>query len=275
MNNQIFDWSRFVLALRKEVFENKRLLLLGALGLYGLLVMVMVTGNLMNQSGFDAESPMAAKFVVFVIYFIAAGVIASLMFRQMRTKMGRVEFFTSPSSTLEKFLVNVTVYALGFFVAFIVCAQLADITRWCVMNVLNTQYKDFVIPGLINFANIGHFNYGIDLFETSDLVWIELAIWFGLIANLGVFALGSTIWPRLSFLKTFGVLCAIRMGFNFILLILLPNVDLSVVDTLIGDDPINMVITLAVINLLFSITFWTLAWISFKRKDVVSLKWWK
>ena len=40
--NQTFNWSRFMAALRKEIVENKRMLLFSVIGMYGLLSMIMI-----------------------------------------------------------------------------------------------------------------------------------------------------------------------------------------------------------------------------------------
>ena len=45
MKNQVFNWSRFVLALRKEVLENWRQLSLAVLVTYALLSLLMILGN--------------------------------------------------------------------------------------------------------------------------------------------------------------------------------------------------------------------------------------
>ena len=45
MNNQVFSWSRFVLALRKEIVENWRQLTLALVVLYVVMTVVMLFGN--------------------------------------------------------------------------------------------------------------------------------------------------------------------------------------------------------------------------------------
>ena len=46
MKNQIFDWNRFVAALRKEVVENWRTLLFSAIGIYALLALLKIFNNI-------------------------------------------------------------------------------------------------------------------------------------------------------------------------------------------------------------------------------------
>ena len=46
MDNQIFQWNRFLAALKKEVVENWRTLLFSTIGIYGILTRFMILGNL-------------------------------------------------------------------------------------------------------------------------------------------------------------------------------------------------------------------------------------
>ena len=48
--NQTFDWNRFTAALRKELVESKRGILITLLSIYGLLTMVMIIGNVIFGS---------------------------------------------------------------------------------------------------------------------------------------------------------------------------------------------------------------------------------
>ena len=153
--NQIFDWSRFTATLRKEVVENWRPIVFTLLGVYGLLTMVMIIGNAISfdDAVSDAMSEtMVPQKVVYGILGFSIMIVASMAFRKLTSKTGRIDMMTSPSSTLEKFLVNGVVYVLGFVVAFLILAQLADLTRIAVMHIFGFQG---FIPGVINFTNLG------------------------------------------------------------------------------------------------------------------------
>ena len=278
--NQTFNWSRFTAALRKELVENKRMLMFTVICIYGLLTLIMIIGNVvagMSGEGIDEvfTEKMPQFFVGSILTFVVC-VSASMAFKNLTTKPGRAAYLTSPSSTLEKFLLNILVYIVGTVVAYFVCAQLADLTRIAALWFFRGE--NFIVPGPINFLTsltdmataVEHPEIGM-----QGLGWTVI---LGLIANAGLYLLGSVIWPRLSFLKTFAALYAIEFAL-FILIAPffaifgdMQSFGLWVYDFIMnGKFSLSMIIVVCVQIVLY----FGLAWYLFKRKDVISLKWWK
>ena len=277
--NQIFNWSRFTAALRKEVVENWRTIVFTILGIYLLLTVIMILGNIIDSISDNIVSSlmnMVPQKTVFFMLAIALMVVASLSFRNLKSKNGRVALFTSPSSTLEKFLVNVFIYVVGSIVVFFACAQLADLTRIGILSLVGAD--DLIIPGPINFLSaINDTVTGIGSIEpvAKGMRWI---FWLSLLATPGMYLLGSVLWPRLSLLKTFAA--------SQILSIVVMIIAITLTNVLIPEDEIvnwlkNMVESGTLTNWIAismgvqAVLYWGLSWYLFKRKDVVSLKWWK
>ena len=274
MKNQIFDWNRFVAALRKEVVENWRTLLFSAIGIYGVLAIFMILGNIIHG---DDDFTGVIKFrylFVYMVFSFGGIIVASLAFRGLKTKTGRIELLTSPSSTFEKFLVNTVIYVLGFIVAFPICAQLADLTRILIL----LPWGEFDVPGPINFVNTIHqFAFQQELWDHSTCAWLEVGMCVGALACPGLYLLGSILWPRLSFLKTFAALYAVEFVV-FILAMIgismftdIQSFALWIAEHITSGDMMMCFAILAIIQL---VVYWALAWWLWKRKDVISLKWW-
>lgn len=278
--NQVFDWSRFTAALRKEVVENSRALLFTILCIYGLLTLIMILGNLTTHSATNVADALADKMpqvMVGSIMTVVVCVAASMSFMNLRTKTGRTSMMTSPSSTFEKFLVNVLIYIVGLVVAFFACAQLADLTRIAALWFFRGD--NFVVPGPINFltciSDIAKVNVPTEVTGLRSMGVITI---LGLIANAGMYLLGSVVWPRLSFLKTFAVLYAIEFC---LFLIVAPLFyffgDFNSFMTWLLNFVMNngFSISMLIFVCVEIVLFFGLAWYLFKRKDVISLKWWK
>ena len=279
--NQTFDWSRFTAALRKELVENKRAILFTLLGTYGLLSMIMIFGNLTTgttlQMSDVLENYLPQK-MVYVFLSFAAMIVASMAFRKLKNKTGRIDMFTSPSSTLEKFLVNVLIYVIGFIVAFFICAQLADLTRIAVLWFFRDEY--FIVPGPVNFLNLipdAVYGFGFGNAASGDPAkWMCINMFIGLLAGPGLFLLGSILWPRLSLLKTFAAVYGIETILGIIIMIVAMNIkDTESFAFWVMDHLEDFMIGMTIFSFLLAILYWGLSWYLFKRKDVVSLKWWK
>jgi ABC-type glucose/galactose transport system permease subunit len=204
---------------------------------------------------------------------------ASLAFKNLKTKAGRTHYLSSPSSTLEKFLVNVLIYVVGMTVAYFICAQLADLTRIAALWWFKSD--SFIVPGPINFLNsVSETVRAFDELESVNHItnFMSIAMWIGLIANAGLFLLGSVVWPRLSALKTFAALYAVEFALFLIAMpIALGFGDMEAFSRWFYDFVMHGSFSMSMVvwSCLQAIVFFGLAWFLFKRKDVVSLKWWK
>lgn len=281
--NQTFDWSRFTATLRKELVENKRAILFTLLGTYGLLTIIMILGNLGTGTGTADQINEALECylphkMVYVFLSFATMIVASLAFRKLTNKTGRIEMFTSPSSTLEKFLVNALIYVIGYIVAFFICAQLADLTRIAALWFFRDEY--FTVPGPINFLNlipdaVDGFGFGTAA-PGNPARWMGINMYVGLLAGPGLFLLGSVLWPRLSLLKTFAAVYGIETILGIIMMIVAFNVkDMETVGYWVMNHLEGIMIASTIFAVVQTILYWGLSWYLFKRKDVVSLKWWK
>ena len=274
--NQTFNWKRFVAALRKEVVENSRTLLFSVIAVYGILAMIMIIGNLTLQNSTARPEVTLRYTFVYLVFSFSSIFFASLAFRGLKTKTGRTELFTSPSSTFEKFLVNAIIYVLGFIIVFPICAQLADLTR---IAVLWPWLGSESVPGPINFlTTIHNFAFQQDFWSLEVNSWLEVSLWIGLLAAPGLYFLGSILWPKLSFLKTFAAVYVLETVVSIVAMICvlvfsnMKDFGLWVLEIFKGG---NLMMILAIFTAIQLLIYWGLAWYLFKHKDVVSLKWWK
>ena len=266
--------SRLGQALRKEVVENHRQIALTLIGLYAVYSLIMIFGNWVTRGSDDVQ---IRHLMVMMVASTSWIVVASLSFRGLVNKPGRIELFMSPSSMTEKFIVNLLVYVVGFMAASLVIIQLADLTRIAVLWFARSN--DFIVPGPICFVNfIGNalspisskgmnseLGYG-GLFLASAYIGI-------IVASPGLYYLGSALWPRLSFLKTFAVVYAIETVIFIVGMIAMSALDspgslAPIVEELLNGG--NFSIAVFICSVVQAVLFWWLSWVVFRRKDVVS-----
>ncbi|MBR5638128.1 MAG: hypothetical protein IKW83_00050 [Muribaculaceae bacterium] len=277
--SQTFNWNRFIATLRKEVVENRRILLFTVIGIYALLTVIMIMGNVINHTPMDVDrqiftkTPQSLVFMTFSFFVIA---VASMAFYGLRTKAGRTNMFMSPSSNLEKFIVNVLIYIVAMIVVFFAGAQLADLTRVAVLKPF--EDNGFVVPGPINFLKLISFGNEELPSNIQELqFWTGISTLLATIASIAVYFLGSVFWPRFSLLKTFLTIFIIQIV-TVVLVVVLVEVDATGDIKMWLKDNVNngnvfraMSLFMAIVTVLAC----SLSWYLFKRKDVVSLKWWK
>jgi hypothetical protein len=243
----------------------------------------MILGNLSTgttQSVYESIEYYMPQKLVYMFLGFATMIVASLAFRKLTRKTGRIEMFTSPSSTLEKFLVNALIYVIGYIVAFFICAQLADLTRIAVLWFFKDEY--LIVPGPINFLNlvpdaVDGFGFGSAAeIQGNPAKWMTINLMIGLLAGPGLFLLGSIVWPRLSLLKTFAAVYGIQTIFGITLMIVAMSInDMESVGWWIINHLEQIMIAMTIFSIFQLILYWGLSWYLFKRKDVISLKWWK
>lgn len=251
--NQIFDFGRFTVALRKEWAENKRLMLLVILGIYLLFSFSMIVNNFMSHGmGNNAADP------VFTFFFM--GIISSLGFAGLTNKGKRMNYLSTPSSTVEKFIANALIFVIGGIVAVCVCIGLADLTRIAVLWFFKSD--DLLISSPTAFADTvikwvdtrGDFWPCLPKFMLNCLWWVS------------VFMLGSILWPKHSLLKT-GL--AVIVYFILTVFLVWLNKDAPTFDK--AFESYNQI--MPYIDSIIIILCWVVGWILFKGKDVISKKW--
>ena len=259
--NQIFSWRRFTATLRKELAENWRTPVLVMVGIYLWYTISMIVSSVASLNGSYSINPL--------LFSLIAAIMAGLAFHHLKTQYGRVHFLTSPSSTVEKYVVNLLLYFIATFVIFAISFQLADITRYLVMKIINPEL------GIFNTQPTNL----VDQFKTHDFGREDIFI---LIETLGMgaaFFLSSVLWPRRSVRN----MALIVLGLSIIKIavvvytsyLFLGDRDYSVPHYI----RFNFFDQLGTVGIRFDVIVYTLclvlAWLVLKHKDVITLKWWK
>ena len=258
--NQIFSWNRFTAALRKEFTENWRTPALVMVGIYLWYTITMITSNVDSLNGSYEANPFA--------FGVIAAIMAGLAFHNLTTRQGRVELLTSPSSTCEKYIVNLLLYFVGSFVIFAVSFQLADITRYLVMSFVNPRLGiESTLP--TNLVNM----FKTNLIEQDDIFMLVVALGAG-----AAFFLGSVMWPRRSSLKM-GVVVLVIAILQIAAIIYITYHVLGTDYTVprnIRNGFFDQLATVGIwIDAIIYFLCLVMAWFVLKHKDVITLKWWK
>lgn len=247
--NDTFSFSRFCSLLKRYVVENRKQLIF----LYGVMWGVMLlaaacighheqgairclTTNQMNTCvSYDFYGTRAMLYLVSGVGFIS--ITASYMFSSLRTKQSRIMSLMLPASMAEKYWVYFTVYIIAFFPIFLLGTVVADLAYYVTAGG-GPMFQLLSLSG----------EYSIFKMD-SIMIWNDLSL-------QAIFALGSVLWPRLSFFKTFIAIFVIS-----ILVLFFPSVVYHILKPF--DDFGTMLAAI------FTIGCYVLAWLRFRHVQVI------
>lgn len=278
IRDTLFDLHRFLNVCRKEIFENWKSLLIYSFMMYGVLAITLITFLKSHYSGalyfespeqlirsysFDGVATALWNFAIMGIFS------ASLTMEGLKTKNARQSLLMLPATSLEKFLARWLIFAAGFLLVFLVAFALADATRMAVFAVAYPEVKDFDAVSL--FASL----FSDTLIRADDTYavfssWRELFLAVGVYCVLhALFVLGSVVWQKNTFPKTFATgiaLICTYAAWSHMLAELMPVPESPGLNVFSESD----VVWLTILLYCMSIFFWALAYFRLKEAEVIN-----
>ena len=197
--SQIFDFGRFAACLRRDIALNGKSWALKALMMLGVTtILLIIATHPIYISDYSYEAAQAdGDLTIFKFcgsVFFALG--ASMFMENMTSSGLRLNSLMSPASNLEKYLSRLVICVVGVIAAYLICYAIADALR--------VAYVHYRYSSLTGVRYIGPL--AIQSFAES-----KFYLWGYLLAVQATFVLGSTFWPKNSFLKTFGTMVVLAI----------------------------------------------------------------
>lgn len=205
--NQTFSLNRMMRLTAKNLREEWRSLALMSCALLGILFLIGFLATLSLMLGpklpedFEVSVLMIEIGWYTPIFVIAGFLMASTAFKQLSTPAQALGVLTTPASQLEKFLyrwlIAVPICIAAFFIFFEVTELLRALYTYLIYGV---RINPFLLWNYIG----------------SDLSW--RGFWMILIGYLfgqSFYLLGSLLWTKWAFLKTFLALFAIQTVYSW------------------------------------------------------------
>lgn len=275
IKDTFFSLPRFMNLCRKEMVENWRSNVLRMVLMYGVMAVVMVWNGYFEyrywHSG-QIEDP-AWTFLLVVIIWSLWGfgcLSASFTMEKMKTKTSRTSMLMVPATPFEKFFSRWFVFTVVFLVIFLISYKLADYTRFIIYSLAYPEEKDFIIPVDLSHL-VGERKTYYTLCRTGLQFGALLSAYFFV---QSLFVLGSSIWPKNSFLKTFASGTVIAIVY-FLLAVFMSKMFLengnyyseNVFTGMSEDTAMSIMI---VVGIFFTLMNWTLAYLRFKESEIVN-----
>jgi hypothetical protein len=211
-SNQTFSFARYSALLKTYIIENGKTLGLYTAVLIGISILVgaLIGNNLSTDNRFSGDPRVADIMMgtyIYMAFSSCLAISASFMFSSMQTRSSRISTLMLPASMAEKYLVRYTVYFFLYIASFIIAALCGEAGRLLA--------SPSGTPSI--FSEIGKiFSY---LSQSKVTTFLILYLIGAVLSNHSFYTLGSSLWPRHSFFKTF----IVSIAFGMILVIILPS----------------------------------------------------
>ena len=275
IKDTFFSLPRFMNLCRKEMVENWRSNVLRMVLMYGVMAVVMVWNGYFEyrywHSGQIEDPAWTFLLVVFIWSLWGFGCLsASFTMEKMKTKTSRTSMLMVPATPFEKFFSRWFVFTVVFLVIFLISYKLADYTRFIIYSLAYPEEKDFIIPVDLSHL-VGERKTYYTLCRTGLQFGALLSAYFFV---QSLFVLGSSFWPKNSFLKTFASGTVIAIVY-FLLAVFMSKMFLengnyyseNVFTGMSEDTAMSIMI---VVGIFFTLMNWTLAYLRFKESEIVN-----
>lgn len=271
MKNTFFSFPRFANYFKKVLVEDRKRLLQRIITVFGLLV---VFGAIISDSCYqhymealkigivrsEIDPAIDGLMPLFVFgLFIGCALSASFIMEPMSSKTSRIYALMLPATSFEKYFVRWFIYTIGYLVVYYLLFLLVDVMRVCVFSVVYPEID------IITFLN-----------PYAEIVALRDDAPLGFIVSLylllqSIFVLGSSLWPKYAFLKTFTAYTILGMAFSAFfagLMNLFDRPGNSYIMPELSDDTLFLIATCGV--MMVTLFFWWLAYKRFKEMEVVN-----
>ncbi|MDE6819768.1 MAG: hypothetical protein K2P55_11990 [Bacteroides acidifaciens] len=272
IKDTFFSLPRFMNLCRKEMVESWKSNVLRIVLLYGVMAVAMVCNGYFEyhgqKSSIDTTWPFLLATFVWVLWGFGC-LSASFTMEKMKTKTGRISTLMTPVTSFEKFFSRWLICTVVFLVVFLITYKLADYTRVMVYSLAYPE-KDFIAPVDLSHL-VGKGKYYYTLCRTGWEFGALIAAYFFV---QSLFILGSTIWSKNSFLKTFASVTVIVLGYFGVGVFMSKMLLERGVYYSFGDDVAmseetmrGLLIAICIFLTLFN---WTLAYFRFKESEIIN-----
>lgn len=272
--NQCFSFPRFMQLLKSDLRINKSkyirtlIAILGCFFTIALLISIFaideLSGNIERFVGTvnyeDIIDSTVKSYVVsyqftsLLIISVGLTVLGSMTFVSMNSKSGRISTLMLPASMPEKFILRFLVYFVGGTIILIAGYYIGSLIMYCAFASKYSESDDL----LVYFINASYW---------KEVGKLSLPLLFG----NALYALGSSIWPKASWVKTWVVTVIFQVVIMFFIAFGLFNFSTLIYRWLKNFEDYESFMKCAYYGVftLLIVVCWALAWWRFRTTQIV------
>lgn len=269
IRDTFFSMSRFVNLCRKEMVESWKTNLLRFVMMYGILAIAFLLIGFFKYKDWpyikeyykNTDPVWEFALIIFVAAILIMGMLsASFVMERMKSKTNRIAVLMTPATMFEKFFSRWLIFTLGFLIFFIVAFKMADWTRVAIYMASYPEINE-IAPMPLSF--FGHWG----IFEDKKGIMFSMGLY---IFAQSLFVLGSSVWPKNAFVKTFSAIVVIVIVY-FVVGASLGRILLfghGFYKPVMSGDTLMLIVTIGL--LVFACFNWVLAYFRFKESEIIN-----
>ena len=268
IKDTFFSMPRFVNLCCKDMVENWRSNVLRIALMYGVMVVVLLWGGYLEyrykDTLVDDNNLWRLSLVLFMWCLWGFGCLsASFTMEKMKTKTSRLSVLMTPATPFEKYFSRWLIFTFVFLVVFLIAFRLADYTRVLVYTLTYPNLEEIAALSLSHFVgdNTGYYT----LCRTANEFVTVIALYF---FTQSCFVLGSSIWPRSAFLKTFVAGALIVTVYVLLVVSMFELFEKGNFPSWLTNELVFTLLSIAC--LVFTLFNWALAYFRFKESEIIN-----
>lgn len=261
IKDTFFSFSRFVDVCRKDMAENWKNYALRIAMMYGVLAIVLVwNGYYVYKNGWQDINlgPFVFMFGLWGFGLLSA----SFTMEKLKSKTGRLSALMLPATPFEKYFSRWFIFTVLFLVVFLFVFRMADCTKALIYSAI---YPENTSVGVISLARL--FQGEVYNRNNPEFLSMIIAAYFFF---QSCFVLGSSIWPKNSFIKTMAAGVVI-FGFYFLsvawVVKYVVSGGFSNAPHISNETAINIFCAVAIA---FALLNWVIAYFRFKESEIIN-----
>lgn len=274
IRDTFFSMPRFVNLCRKEMVESWKTNLLRFVMMYGLMAVAFVWSGYLEYKnperlldyGLKDDAIWRVELFAFLWAIVIMGMLsASFVMERMKSKTNRTAMLMTPATMFEKFFSRWLVFTFGFLIVFLIAFKLADFTRVGIYLMSYPELKGIIAPVPLSHL-VGEEQYWTAFTDCKTFMAGVSAYFF----TQSLFVLGSTVWPKNAFVKTFAALVVIVIAYVSIGAALTKAffTGNGFSEPIFSDDTLWIIMTTTFLAL--ACFNWVLAYFRFKESEIIN-----
>ncbi|MDE5880319.1 MAG: hypothetical protein K2J78_08605 [Muribaculaceae bacterium] len=255
------DTNTFALLVKKELVDNRKPLVLGLIGIWATYILL---------GAFLGYVKTMVPVELFLFCFFGGMILtigASLAFNNMKSKEGRINTIMLPVPVHQKFIVRWLATVPLLLIVVLIGCLLGDWARIVVYKLM-LRFSDYSPAYDSYYVDTTAISFIITNYvQEREAIGIMLISGFwGVVCSQAIYFLGSVVWPKLSFIKTWAAMQVLGVIFAMVFVPFLINIKFDFAFDL---SYAGLLWIINIVGLLFCIGIYWLSYERFKRSQVI------